>query len=181
VRGWRRSAGSGDDHISTVFERQEAQVLRALVGQIRELLAARSAQTPVDELALITGIRTGSPTAPQDRVLARLLPDFTKGDAELASGLRTLHEPELIDGKDGVAELVLNTCPPDGGRIRLNLEEAEAWLAAINDVRLALGTILEVSEDMPDELPPDDPMAPHLGVYHWLTYVQETLVNAISG
>ena len=45
-------------------------------------------------------------------------------------------------------------------------------------MRLALGTALDVSEDMPDELPPDDPRAGHLGVYHWLTYVQDGLVQS---
>jgi hypothetical protein len=45
-------------------------------------------------------------------------------------------------------------------------------------VRLALGTALDVSEDMPEELPPDDPRAPHIGVYHWVTFVQDALVQA---
>ncbi|MCA1821856.1 MAG: DUF2017 domain-containing protein, partial [Pseudonocardia sp.] len=49
------------------------------------------------------------------------------------------------------------------------------------DVRLALGTVLEVTEDMPDELAPDDPRAPHLAVYHWLTWVQESLIQALAG
>ena len=48
-------------------------------------------------------------------------------------------------------------------------------------MRLALGTALDVSEDMPDELPPDDPRAGHLGVYHWLTYVQDGLVAVADG
>ncbi|MGH3919863.1 MAG: DUF2017 family protein, partial [Pseudonocardiaceae bacterium] len=68
-----------------------------------------------------------------------------------------------------------------GGRVRLSDEQAQAWLAALNDVRLALGTVLDVTEDMPDELAPDDPRAPHLGVYHWLTWVQESLIQAVSG
>jgi hypothetical protein len=167
--------------VVAVFEPQETRLLRGLVTQIREILAARTAEAPLDELATITGIRPGPSTPPQDRVLARLLPDFTRDDAGLAGGLRSLHEPELIEGKDGVAELVLNTCPPDGGPVRLSLSEGEAWLSALNDVRLALGTVLEITEDTPDELSPGDPRAPHLGVYHWLTYVQETLVNAVSG
>jgi hypothetical protein len=41
--------------------------------------------------------------------------------------------------------------------------------------------VLDVTEDMPDELPPDDPRAPHLGVYHWLTWVQDSLIQAVSG
>ena len=52
------------------------------------------------------------------------------------------------------------------------------WLAALNDVRLALGTALDVTEDMPDDVDPDDPRAAHLGVYHWLTFVQDGLVQA---
>jgi hypothetical protein len=44
-------------------------------------------------------------------------------------------------------------------------------------VRLALGTALDVSEDMPDQLEDDDPRGPHLGIYHWLTFVQDSLVR----
>ena len=176
MRDWRRSG----DHFVATLERQEAQLLRALVGQIRDILAARAAEAPTDELAKITGIREGPSKPPDDRVLARLLPDYSRDDPELSSGLRTLHEPELIDAKSEVAAIVLQTCPSSGGRVRLDREQAAAWLSALNDVRLALGTALEVTEDMPDDLPPSDPRAPHLGVYHWLTYVQETLVQAMS-
>jgi hypothetical protein len=114
-------------------------------------------------------------------VLARLLPDFHRDDATLSGGLRALHEPELLAVKDGVAAVVLDTCPARGGRVRLSDDQAQAWLSALNDVRLALGTVLDVTEDMPDELPPEDPRAPHLGVYHWLTWVQESLIQAVSG
>lgn len=167
--------------MTTVLSEREAGLLRGLVGQIREMLEARVAASPQDELAELTGITVGSSTAPDDRVLARLLPDFHREDAALSGGLRALHEPELLAVKDGVAGVVLDTCPARGGRVRLSDEQAHAWLAALNDVRLALGTVLEVTEDMPDELPPDDPRAPHLGVYHWLTWVQESLIQAVSG
>jgi len=177
VKQWHRS---GDEVVAT-FERQEAHLLRAMVDQIRDILAARTAQAPADELSALTGIRTGPSTAPDDRVLARLLPEFSREDPALSGGLRSLHEPELIDTKDGVAAVVLDTCPRDGGTVRLGAEAAAAWLSALNDVRLALGTVLEVSEDMPDQLPDSDPRAPHFGVYHWLTYVQETLVLAVAG
>ncbi|MBC8093826.1 MAG: DUF2017 domain-containing protein, partial [Pseudonocardia sp.] len=117
-------------------------------------------------------------TRPDDRVLARLLPDFTTEDADLAAGLRSIHEPELIEAKDAAATLVLDTLPETGGKIELTVAEADTWLAALNDVRLALGTALDVSEDMPDELDPDDPRSAHLGVYHWLTFVQDALVQS---
>jgi len=176
VRGWRRAG----HHVAGGFDANEARLVRGLVGQIREILAARLAESPIDELSEITGIRAGPSEPPQDRVLARLLPDFHREDRTLSDGLRSLHEPELIDAKDGVAAVVLRTCPEGGGRVRLTLPEAEAWLSALNDVRLALGTVLEVTEDMPDEMPPSDPRRPHMAVYHWLTYVQESLVHAVS-
>ena len=75
---------------------------------------------------------------------------------------------------------MLDTCPANGGSVKLTLEQADAWLSAVNDVRLALGTTLDVSDDMPDELPDDDPRSPHLGVYQWLTWMQEHLVMALT-
>jgi hypothetical protein len=177
VKGWRRRGGL----VVAALSEREAGLLRGLVGQIRDMLAARVAAIPRDELAELTGITAGPTTAPTDRVLARLLPDFHREDATLSGGLRALHEPELVAAKDGVAGVVLDTCPVRGGRVRLSDEQAQAWLSALNDVRLALGTVLEVTEDMPDELPPEDPRAAHLVVYHWLTWVQESLTQTLAG
>jgi hypothetical protein len=177
------------DTVTTKVDRQEATVLRTVVQQIDEMLKARQDEAPQDELAELTGIRTGPTTAPDDPILSRLLPDFHRLDNEdadtkdrdSAAALRSLHEPELLDLKTGVAGVLLDTCPPGGGPVELSLEQADAWLSALNDVRLALGTTLGVSEDMPDQLPDDDPRAPHLGIYHWLTWMQESLVAALTG
>jgi Domain of unknown function (DUF2017) len=178
MNGWKKAGRGQKVRLVASFEAQEAAVLRGLVGEVRQMLAGRSDDNPADELAVLTGIRTGPSTRPDDRVLARLLPDFTTEDADLAAGLRSLHEPELIEAKDAAAALVLETLPETGGRIELAPEQGDVWLAALNDVRLALGTALDVSEDMPDDLPPDDPRSAHLGVYHWLTFVQDGLVQA---
>lgn len=182
---WKRKGST----IVGEMDRQEAAVLRGLVGQIEDMLQGRAAEAPDDELAALTGIRTGPSTAPEDPILSRLLPDFHRldtgtpstADVDSAAALRSLHEPELLEQKTGVAGVVLSTCPEAGGWIRLTLEQAESWLSALNDVRLALGTALDVTEDMPDDLPEDDPRAPHLGVYHWLTWMQESLVHALGG
>jgi len=177
------------DTVTTKLDRREATVLRGLITQIDGMLRARLEATPQDELAELTGIRTGMSTAPDDPIMSRLLPDFhrmddpdqaSKEERDSAAALRSLHEPELLDVKTGVAGVVLDTCPPDGGLVKLSLEQAEAWLSAVNDVRLALGTTLDVTEDMPEELPDDDPRSPHLSVYQWLTWMQEHLVLALS-
>ncbi|MEV4312737.1 DUF2017 domain-containing protein [Actinocrispum sp. NPDC049592] len=181
---WRREG----ELIVTEMERQEAAVLRAMVSQVNDMLLARSDEAPQDELAELTGIRTGPSTSPDDPILSRLLPDFhrldddnpTKEALDSAAALRSLHEPALLEQKTGVAAIVLETCPPEGGQVRLDMEQADAWLSALNDVRLALGTALDVDDDMPDELPDDDPRSGHLPVYHWLTLVQEELVHALS-
>lgn len=181
---WRREG----DEIVIDMERQEAAVLRAMVSQVSDMLHARAEEAPQDELAELTGIRVGPSTAPDDPILSRLLPDFhrldddrpSQEDLDSAAALRSLHEPTLLEQKTGVADVVLTTCPPEGGEVRLDLEQADAWLSALNDVRLALGTALDVEEDMPDELPDDDPRSDHLPVYHWLTVLQEELVHAMA-
>lgn len=184
MRSWRRKGA----HVLAGFEHQEAAVLRGLVGQIDDMLRARVDDTPEDELSVLTGMRVGSSSAPDSPVLSRLLPDFhrldrddvSREDVDAAAALRSLHEPEVIDAKIGVASVLMRTLPAEGGEVKLSLEQADAWLSALNDVRLALGTTLDVTDDMPEDLPPDDPRAPHLGVYQWLTYVQESLVQAMA-
>lgn len=180
----------------TQLSQQEAAVIRGLVSQIKDMLTARSGEAPQDELAELTGIRTGPTEPPEDKVLERLLPDFFRTDAadaaaesdgetdeNAAGALRSLHEPELVQAKTEVADLVLNTCPVDGGSVQLTGEQADQWLTALNDVRLALGTALEVGEDGEDDLvddaETDELRREHLGVYHWLTWVQDNLVTAL--
>ncbi len=123
--------------------------------------------------------------------MKRLLPDFFRpqtehpagsGTAEsLNSALRTLHEPEIIEAKREAAQRLLDTLPEDGGKFELSEDDAQAWAAAVNDIRLALGTMLGISQDGPQDLPPDDPMVGHLDVYQWLTVLQEYLVLGIMG
>lgn len=191
MRNWKRKGA----RIVTKFDRHEASLLRELLDQVTTLLNDRAEQAPHDELAELTGIRTGSSTPPSDPLLARLLPDFHRLDADgstetdaadraeyadSAAALRSLHEPGLIEAKTGVAAVVLGTLPESGGAVTLDEEQAASWLAALNDVRLALGTAIGVEEDMPDRLPDDDPRAGQLTVYHWLTWMQESLLNALS-
>lgn len=178
MKGWKRSGRGDRARLVAAFDAQESAVLYGLVEEVRRMLAARAEERPADELAVLTGMVTGPSTRPDDRVLARLLPDFATDDVDLSSAMRSLHEPALIDAKQEAVSVLLATLPADGGRVELDAGQADAWLSALNDVRLALGTALDVSEDLPDLLDPDDPRAPHLGVYHWLTYVQDALVQA---
>ena len=54
-----------------------------------------------------------------------------------------------------------------------------AWLRALNDLRLVLGTRLDVTEDeFADGFDPDAPHAYELAVYAFLTWLQEAAVQA---
>jgi hypothetical protein len=62
--------------------------------------------------------------------------------------------------------------------ITLEPEAVEQWVAALNDVRLALGVVLEVTEDE-QVIDPDDPRAHGFDLYHWLTWLQGSLVEVL--
>jgi Domain of unknown function (DUF2017) len=120
---------------------------------------------------------------PDDPVLARLLPDAYPDDPAAAGEFRRYTESGLRSGKVAAARTVLDTLPEGGGRIRLSPDEAQAWLRSLNDIRLALGVRLEVTEDrdvMLERAGQGGPQAAGLWIYDWLTLLQETLVEALS-
>jgi len=66
--------------------------------------------------------------------------------------------------------------------VRLDPEEAQAWLRVLNDLRLALGTRLELTEDDHDRfrgLDENDPRYPMIVTYDWLTQLQDGLVHCL--
>ena len=66
-------------------------------------------------------------------------------------------------------------------RDTLDADEADAWLRALNDVRLVLGTRLDVTEDLDYEnLDLNEPRGRDLAVYGYLTWLQEQLVEALA-
>lgn len=179
------------------FDEVEASLLRHLVGEVRDLLTEGEERLPAptgratgvptdDELSAITGMNGPDPLAdepepPDDPALARLLPDAYRDDPDAAGEFRRLMEASLRRDKVTAAERLLAALPGDGaGEVRLDPESTESWLATINDVRLALGTRLEVTEEM-DEPDPDDPDAPAYVVYLWLTELQGVLVEVADG
>jgi Domain of unknown function (DUF2017) len=133
-----------------------------------------------DERSLLTGLvaelRALLDGAPGDPSLRRLFPPaYDEENDERA--YRDLMGDELLDGRRAALQLVAETVDRD----RLSAEEADTWLRALNDLRLVLGTRLDVQEDtFAEELRPDDPRAPALAVYAYLSWIQEQLVEALS-
>jgi hypothetical protein len=178
----------------------EATLLRNLVGQIMALVDPDSAGRETerggdpadretgrdlpDDLAALEAMlhEPGAAHPPQDPVLARLLPDAYSDDPEAAGEFRRYTEPALRSAKHEVAQQMLDTLPETGGRIQLTHDQALSWLKALNDVRLALGVRLGVTEEFEDQwarLKPDDPQWTAYEVYAWLGAVQESLVQAL--
>jgi hypothetical protein len=107
-----------------------------------------------------------------DPVVERLFPDVYPDDPEATSDYRQFTDGELKTAKiDQAVE-----------------ESSEAWLRALNDVRLALGTRLEVRDDTDLEAELDDavlhdPTSARVGqlsLYAYLGYLQESLVEALT-
>jgi hypothetical protein len=188
-----RSTSSG---ATARFGAAQAAIIRDLVGQIAELIGEEGhggagpgergwpdeGPTDPDDLAAMIGL-TDNTELPDDPVLARLLPDAYRDDPEAAGEFRRYTEQGLRSGKVAAARTVLATLPAGGGRVRLSEPEGQAWLRALNDVRLALGVRLDVTDDFEErveEIGPDDPRAAYIDVYHWLAFLQESLVRALS-
>jgi len=181
----------------------EATLLRTLVVPVMELLndparpTAPSAQSasPVgaapdaaaDVLADLekqfSSPDEPDPELPADPVVARLLPDAYKDDPEKAGEFRKYTESSLREAKKYFAQTLLETLPPEGGKVRLTGDQARDWLRALNDIRLMFGVRLEVTEEFEEQLAsldPQDPRLPAFEVYGWLGAVQESLVHALA-
>lgn len=131
----------------------------------RELLR----ELPSELLALLAD-------EPDDPTLRRLFPPAYEDDAEEAEYRQLMHG-ELVDGRRQALRVLETTAD----RERLGENELHAWLGALNDLRLALGTRLGVTEEVYErDLDPRDPQAYDLAVYAYLTWLQEHIVEATS-
>jgi hypothetical protein len=128
-----------------------------------------------------------------DPVVGRLFPTVYPEDPPEAADFRRFTEGDLKTGKIDQAGAVLAALPaegdagPGGTEVRLDAEAAEAWLRAINDVRLAMGVRLGVTDQTDLDLELDEEFnrditssrAFQLSVYAYLGYLQESLLDAI--
>ena len=149
------------DEFVARFDAAEVGVLGLLLDQLEQLLDA-------DEVS-------------DDPVLQRLFPDGHRGDAGIAADYRDMTEESLRSGKADDLASVRATLPLGGGEVRLDRDQAGAWLRTTNDVRLALGVRLDITEDTEPPDDPDEDDGQQLAVYYWLTAVQGSLVDALVG
>ena len=167
--------------ISVTFGIDEHRVLQHVLGEMIELLED-DVEADDDPLAQAVGIGTSTET-PEDPALARLFPDGYVDDPEASADFRRYTEPGLRSTKRAALQTALATLGDQPHRIMLTPEQADAWLGALNDCRLVLGERLGVVEELEDlitSLADDDPRLALFWVYDRLTYLQESLVQALS-
>ena len=149
----RRADGTFDVAVPT----DQRDVLRELPGQLGELLSEGDAET--------------------DPALRRLFPSADLDDPEHASEFDRLVREELLGERNGAIDTMRRTIDAE----RLSEDELVAWLAVVNDIRLVLGTRLDVTEDTtPDEFDDRDPRTPAYALYAYLSILEESIVEALS-
>ncbi len=106
--------------------------------------------------------------------LKRLFPTAYADDPERDAGYQILARGELIEQRRSNVQQVLETTGED----RVDEATITAWMHVINDIRLVLGTILDVSES-DQSVDDDDPRADGLELYHVLGVLLESIVGAL--
>ena len=148
----------------------EVEVLRDLAGQLDSLYEGGVPS------------RGGENDPTRDRLFPRAYLDPTEDEAE-GEWQSVVHADLVKTKSDAVAALLdsLDTAKAKRGEtleVTLKPEDVEQWVGALNDVRLALGVVLEVTEE-DAMVRPDDPRAPGLELYSWLTWLQGSLIETL--
>ena len=171
----------GDHSYVAQFADSEREVLLNLCEQIIELLAERTDHGNDDPLAAMVGI-TSHDSPPEDDVLHRLLPN-AYADSVDSSEFRRYTESTLRAKKQAHAVVMrIHLKSSDDGTVDLDHDNANAWIGALNDIRLALGVRLKVESNSHEHLEilaPDDPLRGVYAVYTWLGWLQESLLAAL--
>ena len=149
----RRIRRTGAGRYRIELPEPEVDLLRSLVPQLRDLLTT------------------------DDPSLTRLFPTAYADDPERDAGYQALVRDELLEKRFASLDLLEQTL--EGGEV----DEAtlSAWMRGLNDLRLVLGTRLDVSEDdEPLDVDPDDPEAPAWAIYHYLGGLLAMIVDALT-
>ena len=149
----RRIERQRDGTIRLRLPAEERDVLRALPGQLRELLGT------------------------DDPSLVRLFPPAYAEDREADDEYGALVRDELREDRLDALRVVEATLDAE----RLDEKQLAAWLDALESLRLVLGTQLDVTEETyAHDLDPSHPAAPALALYGYLSWLQEQAVEALS-
>ena len=126
----------------------------------------------------------------RDPAMDRILPSAHRDDPALSAEFRRLTEHGIREGKAAnLATAITALLSADGDKVRLDQEQAQAMVVALTDVRLLLGERLglrtdedaEALQDRLERASEDDPDLHLAAAYDFLTWLQETLIQALMG
>jgi len=155
VRFRRRFVRGRDGSYTVRLDPQERGLLASLPDQLAALVEAD----------------------PEDPWLQRLFPTAYPKDPEREQEWRLLMSVDLHDRR----REQLRTLADTAGASTVTEEELSGWAQALNDLRLYLGTRLDVSEDTDFGDIDDEDDRQLFVLYTWLGALQEETVQALSG
>lgn len=179
------------------LDEDEREVVAGLLEQTRQLLAPAHREPtgdPFDDLVARLGLprlkdlSDDTPQPPRDPALERLLPSAHRDDPGLAAEFRRLTEFGLREGKAANLVTAISALrDADGDKVRLDLEQAQAMVVALTDVRLLLGERLglrtdedaDALQDRLEAAAEDDSQLYLAACYDFLTWLQESLIQAL--
>ncbi|TWP35702.1 DUF2017 domain-containing protein [Leekyejoonella antrihumi] len=195
--------------MATAFKRKGPQIVGRLGEQERGLVVELLTQThelvapAYDEVTgdvftdLMSSMGEGpgqEELADRDSALRRLLPDASRDDPEISAEFRRLTEHGLRRTKatrlKAAADALRGESGGRGTKVVLDVAQAQDLMVALTDVRLVLGdrvglqteedgerlqARLEASEGL------DDPVVVLYAYYDFLTWLQESLAQALMG
>jgi hypothetical protein len=137
--------------------------------RIRPEERALLASLPDQLEALVTSDKSAATT--------RLFPPAYADEAELEAEYQRLMGDELVRRRQETLAVVRESIARD----QLTEAELHAWVGVFNDVRLVLGTLLDVSEDREIlDVDPDSEDIPQRVAYIVLSEIVEEAVRALS-
>jgi len=164
--------------ITLKLDDAEKQVLSQIFEQMDELLQVTNFDKNADPLARMLNM-DGSTEISDDPALARLFPDGYSQDEHASADFRRFTEQDLRQAKIDALNDVRLMLMDSNAKTSVTSVQAQSWLKAINDVRLVLGTRLEIT-DSSERYNDSQEDEPGMHLYNYLTFLQGTLLDALT-
>jgi hypothetical protein len=128
---------------------------------------------------LVEILRDGAGEVTHDPVQMRLFPAGYRDDEAAEDEFRALTDQSLRTERCDRARQCRAETADEPSELELTDEDGQRWIQVINDLRLALGTELHITEDDEPEIDLDDPDAQRRAIYYWLTGAQDSIVRTL--
>jgi hypothetical protein len=184
-----------DGTIGLRLVERERSILRALLGDLREIVGEEAAppglvelddegeDVDADEGGAAADDAGADPDDAEpvdvltDPVLIRLYPDARPDDPAWSARFRDMIRSDLDDARRENLAVVEDTLDARS----IDDDQAEAWLHVLNDLRLVMGTRLDITEEREAEpFDPEDPDAAAMIVYAYTGWLEGQFVDVLA-